>query len=103
VEGGSVTADEGGRAIGLFEPLLCFTPDPVPLPGDLRVVRLIGPEVRPSHVGSWQIQRYEARTGGWRAFISPAPGAEWRTFATEAAALEHLFGHLRRHQQEHAP
>jgi hypothetical protein len=78
--------------------------EPLPLPGDLRVVQLGGPDLARSLVGRWQIQLYDARTGSWGALLGKdlsRRSARWRTkstFATEAEAREHLFGLVQGHR-----
>jgi hypothetical protein len=77
-------------------------PDPLPLPGDLRAVQVVGPNQDESVSGRWQVQVYDATSGRWRAAVGrdvrgrPAFGRVEPTFATEAAALEHLLAFVRR-------
>lgn len=71
-------------------------PEPLSLPGDLRVAHLDGHDIGPHLAGRWQIQVYDAHAGNWRALVSKdlsGRPAHWRaepTFATEAAALDFL-------------
>lgn len=57
--------------------------DPTPLPGDLRVAHLVGPAFGPHLSGRWQVQTYDARTGGWRALVAKdlsGRPAHWRAY-----------------------
>jgi hypothetical protein len=76
-------------------------PEPTPLPGDLRVSHLVGPDVSVPLTGRWELQIYDVNTGSWRPMVGrdlrrrPAYRRVEPTFATEAAALEHLLAIVR--------
>lgn len=79
--------------------------NPTPLPGDLRVAHLVGPDIGPHLAGRWQFQVYDDLTGSWRALVgkdlSGRP-AYWRaepTFASEAEALDFLRDLIQRSQR----
>ena len=99
------SAGQVGRTGELIEPPPDLTPEPLPLPGDLRVTELVEPNIGRYLAGRWQVQIYDARTGSWRALVGkdlsgrPAHGRAEPTYATEAAALEYLRGLVRRHQR----
>jgi hypothetical protein len=74
------------------DPLL-DPPEPTPLPGDLRIAQFRTPGISRHLAGRWQIQVYDADAGRWRAYMA---AEEWRTFAAEADALEHLLAFVQR-------